>query len=153
MKIKSFKVIILIMIFVVAIFSFGNVNYAASNLGGGASGSSLITVSSTENTFKEQTIDEVISGADNFISSADTNGTIAQDSAQRAIDLIYNILLAIGLVVAVACGVVLGIQFMTSSAEGQAEVKEKLTVYVVGCVVIFGAFGIWKLVMVLLQNF
>ena len=70
---------------------------------------------------------------------------------QKTIDLIYNIFLAVGLVVAVICGLILGIQFMMSSSEGQAEVKEKLVPFIVGCVVIFGAFGIWKLVMVLLQ--
>ncbi len=105
------------------------------------------------NNFKEQSIDEVISGADNFIDNADTNNTISQDNLQKTIDLIYNILLAIGLVVAVTAGVVLGIEFMVSSADGQAQVKEKLIPYVVGCVIIFGAFGIWKLVMVLLQGF
>lgn len=100
-----------------------------------------------------QSIDEVIAGANNFISSANTTDTISQDATQETIDLIYNVLLAVGLVIAVVCGVILGIQFMTSSADGQAQVKEKLVPYVVGCVIIFGAFGIWKLVMVLLKGF
>lgn len=124
--------IIVIFIFIIAITA--NYIYAASDL-------------------REQTIDEVISSADDFISNANTEGTISQDDSQKAIDLIYNILLSVGLVVAVICGVVLGIQFMTSSAEGQAQVKEKLVPYVVGCVVVFGTFGIWKLVMLLLQGF
>ena len=116
-----------------------------------------ITVSSdssnktNSNSDRNQTIDEVIEGADNFIKSADTNNTINKSSMQKTIDLIYNIFLAVGLVVAVICGLILGIQFMMSSSEGQAEVKEKLVPFIVGCVVIFGAFGIWKLVMVLLQ--
>ena len=92
-------------------------------------------------------IDGVISGADNFINSADTNNTIEQGSLKSTIDLIYNILLAIGLIVAVTAGAVLGVQFMMASADGKAEVKEKLIPYTVGCTVIFGAFGIWKLVM------
>lgn len=117
-----------------------------------------ITVSSdssnktNSNSDRNQTIDEVIEGADNFIKSADTNNTINKSSMQKTIDLIYNIFLAVGLVVAVICGLILGIQFMMSSSEGQAEVKEKLVPFIVGCVVIFGAFGIWKLVMVLLQS-
>ena len=100
-----------------------------------------------------ETVDDIISGADNFIKGADTNNTISQKESQKAIDLLYNVFLAIGLVVAVAVGVVLGIQFMVASADGKAEVKEKLIPYTVGCVVIFGAFGIWKLVMVLLEGF
>ena len=35
---------------------------------------------------------------------------------------------------------------MTGSASEKAQVKETLIPYVVGCVVVFGAFGIWKLV-------
>ena len=105
------------------------------------------------NSLREQSIDEVMSSADDFINNADTNNTISQTNVQKTIDLIYNILLAIGLVVAVVAGVILGIQFMVSSAEGQAQVKEKMIPYVVGCVIIFGAFGIWKLVMVLLGTF
>ena len=99
------------------------------------------------------TIDGVIGAADDFISGAKTDNTIEQKGLQNTIDLIYNILLAIGMVVAVVEGIVLGIQFMTASTEGKAEVKEKLIPYVVGCVVIFGAFGIWKLVMVLIGTF
>ncbi len=100
-----------------------------------------------------ETTDDIIAGADRFIQSADTNNTISQDASQKAIDLLYNVFLAIGLVVAVAVGIVLGIQFMVASADGKAEVKEKLIPYTVGCVVIFGAFGIWKLVMILLEGF
>ena len=95
------------------------------------------------------TIDGVIGAADDFISGAKTDNTIEQKGLQNTIDLIYNILLAIGMVVAVVAGIV----FMTASTEGKAEVKEKLIPYVVGCVVIFGAFGIWKLVMVLIGTF
>ena len=108
---------------------------------------------SNQKTKNISTIDGVIGAADDFISGAKTDNTIEQKGLQNTIDLIYNILLAIGMVVAVVAGIVLGIQFMTASTEGKAEVKEKLIPYVVGCVVIFGAFGIWKLVMVLIGTF
>ena len=55
-------------------------------------------------------------------------------------------------IAAVVCGIVLGIQFMISSAEGQAQIKEKLFPYITGCVIIFGAFGIWKIIMILLGS-
>ena len=47
---------------------------------------------------------------------------------------------------------VIGIQFITSGVEGKAKVKEKLIPYGVGCVVAFGAFGIWRLVLNILQD-
>lgn len=99
------------------------------------------------------TTDDIIGGADNFIKKANTEGTIMQDSSQKAIDLLYNVFFAIGLVATVIVGVILGIQFMTASADGKAEVKEKLIPYTVGCVIVFGAFGIWKIVMLLLKDF
>lgn len=93
----------------------------------------------------EQDIDDVISSADNFIEQGENNSgnTIDQDAAQKAIDLIYNILLAVGLVVAVICGLILGIQFMMSSSEGQAQVKEKLIPFVVRMCCNFWSF--WDL--------
>ncbi len=50
-------------------------------------------------------------------------------------------------------GVVLGIQFITGSVETKAKVKESFnTICSRLCVVIFGAFGIWKLVITILQG-
>lgn len=141
----------IIIIFIALLFVLFNSCYAKGILKEGQvenTAMQTIKLSSTE----KRTIDNVISGADDFINNADIKGTIDQNATQETIDLIYNVLLAIGLVVAVICGVILGIQFMVSSADGQAQVKEKLIPYIVGCVVIFGAFGIWKLVMVLLKG-
>lgn len=142
MKKKSLK-IILVFIFIFLIFI--NNSYAIETEG-------LLIAANSSGT-RNQSIDEVIGSAENFVDSANTEGTISEEALNSTIDLIYNILLAVGLVVAVICGVILGIQFMMSSAEGQASVKEKLIPYAVGCVVIFGAFGIWKLVMILLRGF
>ena len=47
--------------------------------------------------------------------------------------------------------IVLGIQFVTGSLGEKADVKKNLIVYLVGCVIIFGAFGIWRLLLQLLQ--
>lgn len=33
--------------------------------------------------------------------------------------------------------------FILSSAEGKAKVSETLVAYIAGCIVVFGAFGIW----------
>ena len=52
---------------------------------------------------------------------------------------------------AVIIGMVIGIQFMTASVEEKAKIKESLVPYVVGCVVVFGAFGIWKLAVTVLS--
>ena len=40
---------------------------------------------------------------------------------------------------------------MTGSVAEKAQVKETLIPYVAGCVVIFGAFGIWKLIIEIMK--
>ena len=52
----------------------------------------------------------------------------------------------LGIIIAILVGMFLGIKYMMGSIEEKAELKETLIAYVVGCIVIFGAFGIWKLV-------
>ena len=41
---------------------------------------------------------------------------------------------------------------MAGSVEQKAKVKDSLVPYIVGCTVIFGAFGIWKLVVTILRG-
>ena len=67
-------------------------------------------------------------------------------------NLIYNILLIIGVVVAVIVGLIIGIKFMTGSVEEKAKVKETFVAYIAGCVVVFGAFTIWKVVVTIIQS-
>ncbi len=73
------------------------------------------------------------------------NNAIDEGALQKASNSIYNILLSIAIVVAVIIGAVLGIQFIFESAEGKAKITEALIPYIVGCFVVFGAFGIWKI--------
>lgn len=97
--------------------------------------------------------DDIIENADSFVqsgkSSTDTlNGT----ELQNVSGILYNVLLTIGVAAAVITGAILGIQFMTGSVEQKAKVKDSLIPFVVGCVIIFGAFGIWKLVITIMNK-
>lgn len=74
----------------------------------------------------------------------DISQTINTVELEKTSDDIYNTLLAIAIMVAIIVGMVLGIQFMAASADEKAKVKEALMPYVVGCIVVFGAFTIWK---------
>ena len=98
---------------------------------------------------KSNTLDDVFNDAETL----EGHGSkISQGDIQSFSNLMYNIFLAIGTVIAVIIGGVLGIQFMLSSPEGKADIKKMLITYAIGCVVLFGAFGIWKLVVTVLQN-
>lgn len=77
---------------------------------------------------------------------------ISGSAIKTEFNKIYNILFALGVVLTVIIGAALGIKFMFGSVEDQAKVKETLIPYVVGCVIIFSAFGIWKLMVTLLSG-
>lgn len=107
---------------------------------------------SVYNVVYADTADDVINGARSFV-QRETDSAMDESKLKEASDFIFNILLAIAMIVAVAVGVALGIKFMTSSVEEQAKVKEMLLPYVAGCIVVFGAMGIWKLAVNAFKNF
>lgn len=101
----------------------------------------------------DHTADDIINNANSFIDKGkNQDSKIDTANLQTASDTLYNILLTIGIVIAVAVGMYLGVKFMMSSAEDKAKVKESLIPYIAGCVVIFGAFIIWKLAILLLNG-
>lgn len=90
---------------------------------------------------------QVFSDAKDFIQTGENSnqGNVNATGVQELSSYLYNILLSAGVVIAVIIATVLGIQFMTSSAEGQAKVKEALIPFIIGCIVVFGGFGVWKI--------
>lgn len=96
-------------------------------------------------------IDGLMSDSEKFLGKGENN-KIRDESIQDFSKTMYNILIAIATFVAVLVGGILGVKIMISSADEKAQVKELLIPYVIGCVVVFGAFGIWKLVVTILQN-
>lgn len=99
-------------------------------------------------------IGDIFTGADDFIQSGidDENPTIEDTDLKNMSNLLYNTLLIIAIVIAVIVGLVIGIQFMTGSVSQKAKIKETLIPYIAGCIVIFGSFGIWKLVVTILSQ-
>ena len=98
---------------------------------------------------KGENADDAITGAENFISIGDGN-VLNTAGLQTFSTTLYNILLTAGIIVAVIIGLIIGIKFMIGSVEAKAEIKQLLVPYIVGCLVVFGAFGIWKIVVVIL---
>lgn len=84
--------------------------------------------------------------AKTFLSKADQTATVDENKLASASNEVYGMLSSVGMVASVIVGIILGIKYMMASVEEKANVKESLTPYFIGCVVIFGAFGIWKLV-------
>lgn len=92
---------------------------------------------------------DIITQGDRFLSmgsSAATGDDVASDNEiMEIMNDIYSIIFPLGVVATVMVGGFLGIKFMLASAEDKAKVKESMVPYVIGCVVIYGAFGIWRI--------
>lgn len=92
-----------------------------------------------------------------LISTQTGNATVevglpGDSDLKKVINDIYNILFPLAVAITVIMAGVLGIQFMMASAEDKAKVKESMVPYVAGCIVIYGAFGIWKLAITLFSS-
>lgn len=94
-------------------------------------------------------LDDVMNDADEFVGLGEVQygGDLATFS-----NTIYNILLSIGVIVAVIVGAIIGVKLMASNIDTKVEAKKLLIPYVVGCVVVFGGFAIWKIVVSILQG-
>lgn len=103
------------------------------------------------NTSTTDSIDGLISDSEKFLDKGENN-KIKDESVQDFSKTIYNILIEISTFIAVLVGGIIGVKIMIASTEEKAQVKELLVPYIIGCVVVFGAFGIWKLVVNILQN-
>lgn len=102
---------------------------------------------------KQHTLTEIIQEGQDFIAAGEKAGEkISQTDLQKLSNTIYNVLLVLGIVIAVILGGILGIKFVTEGVEGQADVKKALVPYILGCIVVFGSFAIWKIVVNVLQS-
>lgn len=97
-------------------------------------------------------LQDIMNRAEGFVNNGENGGNVINDNAlKEGSNTLYNVLLVIGIAVAFIWGIVLGIQFITGSLGEKADVRKNLIVYVIGCIIIFGAFGIWRLLLQLLQ--
>lgn len=94
--------------------------------------------------------------AEDFVAHGDSSTSIVATTdtskLKQASSDIFNVFLAVGTAVAVIVGAILGIQFMTAGIDRKVEIKQALFPYVISCIVLFGAFGIWKLVITIMNE-
>lgn len=65
---------------------------------------------------------------------------------------VYNILLVLSFIINAVIGIILGMKYMMSGVDEKADLKKSLIVYTIGCVVTYGAFGIWKVLVTFLNT-
>lgn len=94
---------------------------------------------------KVNAMSDMFEAADNFLAKGKSPRTVIDETQlQSTSGTIYKWLMTIAICVAVIIGAIIGVQFIIGSVEGKAKIQEALVPYVVGCVVIFGSFFIWK---------
>lgn len=104
-------------------------------------------------------MDSVFSQGDSFLSNGenplDSEGnpivSANMENVGSLSSLMYKILFALFLPMAIIVGVVLGIKYMIASVDEKAAVKQSLIAYFVAVVIMFGGFGIWSLVVNILS--
>ena len=95
--------------------------------------------------------DTIIQGAEDFI-GAGNDDILNHNQLKKVSDTIFNMFFGIGGIVIIITGAILGIQFMLGSIEEKAEIKQSMKAYVWGAIIIYGAVGIWAIVVKVLQN-
>lgn len=94
---------------------------------------------------KVDAISDMFSAADDFLSKGESpKDVIDEGKLISTSSTIYKWLMIIAICVAVIIGAILGVQFITGSIEGKAKIQEAFAPYIIGCLIVFGSFFIWK---------
>ena len=93
--------------------------------------------------------DELIQSGKDFENAANNSeAVVPQESQMQGISkTVSNILLTIAIGVTLISGALMGINIIIQSAEEKAKIKESMTPWMIGIIITFGAYGIWKLTM------
>ena len=77
---------------------------------------------------------------------------VSNTNSNRGFEGLAGMLMGLGIFVVAIVGVILGIRLMFTQADQKARAKEALIIYIVGAVIIFGAVGIWRLLITILDG-
>lgn len=94
---------------------------------------------------------EITRRANDWIETGESNQKIKSEAVTTPMQEIAGLLWGIGVFLAVAVGMILGIKFMLSTPTGKAEISQLLTPYIVGVAIVVGALTIWRLVVTMLD--
>jgi len=126
--INIFKVMIILIVFINTFFMLTITSFASDDSGGFLS--------------------EILGLGKNFLNTGEkeyqTDKPLDENALKVSSDYIYNVLLAIGIIAALIVGTIIGIKIIVGTVEEKAKIKEALVPYIIGCIVVFSAFAIWK---------
>lgn len=98
---------------------------------------------------------ELFESAKDFENAGSSGGTIVdkESGLQSISNSVSNILLTIALGVTVISAAAMGINFAIQSVEDKAKIKESMVPWMIGILVSFGAYGIWRITMGIFYGF
>ena len=102
---------------------------------------------------EEDLLTKMETQAKDFLSEGANQSNISTTNIAKEFSGLGQILTMIGAGVMVAVTTYMGIKYLTAGPEAQAKLKTQLIGVVVSGVVIFGAYGIWKLVIEIASTF
>ena len=147
MKKKTIVILFLLTILFLQMFLCGN-NVEAKEVDIDEGKPVTIATSSKGTSSSVTGIDGVIDGGKGFLDSA--NGMpISEPNLQSTSNNLVSILTTVGVGAAVLVVTILGIKYITGAA---AEVKQTLVPLIFGCILVFGAYLIWKIVVLIIQG-
>ena len=78
--------------------------------------------------------------------SGQKSGMSGQDKVNKIINIIIGAIQVVGVFVAVAFLIFIGIKYMVAKKKKKADIKKHLVAYVVGAMVMFGTAGILEII-------
>ena len=116
------KIIIMIILTIITIFSINNKVYA------------------------DTTVSTIFSGGRQFIKQGKSKANVDTTALAKDIGGIGQVFLIIGIGTAVGVGMYLGFKYITSGADEKAKIKERLIFYVIAIVLLVAAVGVTKVI-------
>ena len=116
------KIIIMIILTIITIFSINNKVYA------------------------DTTVSTIFSGGRQFIKQGKSKANVDTTAIAKDIGRIGQVFLIIGIGTAVGVGMYLGFKYITSGADEKAKIKERLIYYVIAIVLLVAAVGVTKVI-------
>lgn len=95
---------------------------------------------------------KILSEGKDFIDKGSSETPIQWSEIKKNILPIAHMLVGIATVVFVIVGMIMGIKYMISGADERAGIKQKLIWLIVSMVLVYGATGIYNLVVDIMQN-
>lgn len=92
------------------------------------------------------TFDDMKGDAEKWLNQGEKGSVISETKVAEIMLPIGQFLMGIGTVVLIVVTIILGIKYMSAAPEAKAKIKTQLIGLVVSGVVVWGAFGIWRIV-------